>query len=74
LGQFHRHKGGEGIWISSDYTNRGSVATKRWHEFVSHFGIKVGVKNKTVAIYLNLYGGPLVIDIRLKSVTPSRMA
>ena len=66
LGQFHRHKAREGIWIGSDYTNRGSLATEQWHEFVSHFGIKVGVTNKTVAVYLDFDRDPLKIQIRLK--------
>jgi len=66
LGQFHRHKESEGIWIGSDYTNRGSGATGQWHEFVSHFGIKVGVENKTVAVYLDFYVDPLKLHIRLR--------
>ena len=73
LGQFHRHTGREGIWLGSDYTNRGSVATKKWHEFVTYFGIKVKVQNKTIADYLDFYSTPLEIVIRLKRVTSEGM-
>ena len=73
LGQFHRHTGREGIWLSSDYTNRHSGATKEWHEFVSYFGIKVKKQNKTIAVYLDFYSTPLEIVIRLKRVTSEGM-
>lgn len=74
LGQFHRHTGREGIWLSSDFTNRRSDATEEWHKFVSHFGIKVNVQNKTIPVYLDFYNNPMDIVIRLKRATSKRIA
>lgn len=66
LGQFHRHRGNEGIWIGSDYTNRGSDAKNEWHGFVSLFGITVGVDDKTIPVSLDFYNTPMIV-IRPKS-------
>ena len=70
LGQFHRKReNGKDvkIWIGSN--RRGNpnpdVQTKNWHSFISRFGIKVGISNTSVPVYLDFYEDLKVI-IRLK--------
>ena len=67
LAQFHRHpkERPKGIWIGSDYTNRGSKATQEWHGFVSLFGITVGKDDRTIPDYLDFYYNLLIV-IRLQ--------
>lgn len=69
LGQFHRHPPNKpkGIWIGSDFTNRRSLATLEWHNFISLFGITVGKDNRTIPVYLDFYSNRLII-IQLKEL------
>lgn len=66
LGQFHRHPKNKrkGIWIYSDRSNQGPVATEQWNQFVSRFGIRVGVDEKTIPVYLDFYYDLIVIRLR----------
>lgn len=70
LGQFHRHPKNKpkGIWIYSDRASRGPVATNQWNQFVSRFGIRVGVDEKTIPVYLDFHYNRL-IAIRLRPLT-----
>jgi len=68
LGQFHRHKGTEGIWIFSDRSSQGPVATQQWNQFVSRFGIRVGSDEKTIPVYLDFHYDRLIV-IRLRPST-----
>ena len=67
LGQFHRHPENKpkGIWIYSDRSIRGPVATDEWNQLVSHFGIRVGANEKTIPVYLDFYYDRLIV-IRLR--------
>jgi hypothetical protein len=64
-GQFHRTEADK-MWIG---TNRRSIegppATRRWHHFVSFFGIKVCVDDKEIPVYLDFYPDLRVV-IRLQ--------
>jgi hypothetical protein len=54
IGQYHRTSEG-GIWLGSNRTKGGAVATKQWHTFVGHFGVKVGCNNMTIPVHLDFY-------------------
>jgi hypothetical protein len=65
-GQFHRH---ERIWIDSNRTLQGPVATSNWHRFLSLFGITVGITNKIQGILLEFHQNKVVV-IRLSGKLP----
>ena len=68
IGQFHRHppsQRNKRIWIYTDYSNRGIIATEQWHKFISYFGITVGHDDTQIPVYLEFHPDPKIV-IRLR--------
>jgi len=63
--QFHRYPNNRGVWLYTDRSNRGAIATEEWNKFILHFGIKVGEMHDPIPVYMDFYQDKTVI-IRLR--------
>jgi len=66
LGQFHRKVNSNGIWLGTNRTNEGPVATSYWHKFISLFGVRAGKDYIKLPVSLEFYPEKIVI-IRLRT-------
>ena len=64
-GQFHRYPTNRGVWLYTDRSNRGAIATEEWYKFLLHFGIKVGEMHDPIPVYMDFCQDKTVI-IRLR--------
>jgi len=64
VGQFHRKPDNKSIWLYTDWSNGGLLATNNWYSFLfTSFGIVKGQSHVKIPVYLDFYPN-LKVEIR----------